>query len=159
MHCTLLRELFLQRLPMVLASADETISLENPAALADKIAEVSSPAISGIAKPKVTSEVSELRAEVTKLQEAIKSLSLHSKPSSHLLCSFRRCSPSLARSRSPASATLCWYHQQYWDRAQKCINIPKGMYTSVMHCPLALTSSFAMMQSRNHCNNSICSST
>ena len=75
---TLLPELFLQRLPgnvrMVLASADETISLENLAALADKIAEVSSPAISGIAKPKVTSEVVELRAEVTKLQEAIKSL-------------------------------------------------------------------------------------
>ena len=120
---TLLRELFLQCLPgnvrMVLASADETISLENLAALADKIAEVSSPAISGIAKPKVTSEVVELRAEVTKLQEAIKSLSFHSKPPSHSFRSFRRCSPSPARSCSPASATLCWYHQQYGDRAQK----------------------------------------
>lgn len=119
---TFLRELFLQRLPgnirMVLASADETISLENLAALADKIVEVASPSISVITKPKATLEIVELQAEVTKLQEAVKSLSLHSNPSSRP--SFRRRSPSPVRAHTPTAITLCWYHQKYGDRAQKC---------------------------------------
>ncbi len=90
----LLRELFLQRLPgnvrMVLAATDETVSLENLAALADKIIESASPSISAVTKPKATSEVEELRAEVAWLQDAVKSLSLRVNPSQP----FRRRSPS-----------------------------------------------------------------
>lgn len=49
---TFLRELFLQSLPanvrMVLASTPETVSLEDLAALADRVVEVAAPRVAGV---------------------------------------------------------------------------------------------------------------
>lgn len=114
---TFVRELFLQRLPgnvrMVLASTPDTVSLENLAELADKIVEVATPSIGAVTTPKLTTEVEQLRAEVTRLQEVVESFSRRPRLPS-------RRSPSPARPRTPTDATLCWYHQKYGDRAQKC---------------------------------------
>ena len=74
---TFLCELFLQRLPatvhMVLASTDESLTLDKLAELADKVMEVATPSVSATATPQVTTEVEQLRTEVTRLQEMVKS--------------------------------------------------------------------------------------
>jgi len=84
---TFLRELFLQHLPanvrMVLASTDESLTLNKLAELADKVMEVATPSVSAIATPQITTEVEQLRTEVTRLQELVKSLTTH-KPANDL---------------------------------------------------------------------------
>ena len=112
-----IRELFLQRLPanvrMVLASAGDTVSLEELAQLADKVVEVAAPSISAMSAPQLTAEVAQLRAEVTHLRELVKSLSSRGR-------SFRTRSPSPAQTGTPTNAPLCWYHLRFGDAAQKC---------------------------------------
>ena len=119
-----LRELFLQRLPpnvrMVLASADPSTTLENLADMADKIMEVSTPSVAAMSTASVdSSEVKQLRDEVSRLADLVASLSQahHS----------RRCTPS--RTRPPANTpppsqppqdALCWYHAKFGANAQKC---------------------------------------
>ena len=110
-----LRELFLQRLPsnvrMVLASAKETEDLESLAALADRVAEVSSPSVSAIETTQLSAEVEHLRTEITDLKSLVKSLSQRRQLS-------RRRTPSPA---PPTTATgLCWYHARFADKAAKC---------------------------------------
>lgn len=123
----LLRELFLQRLPnsvrMVLASSGTGIPLDNLAEMADRIMEVSTPAIAAVHAPPMSpasNDLNSLRAEVRQLQELVKSLTFSSRDS-------RRRSPTPARRRSPSPAhqpsrdsTLCWYHQRFGDAATKC---------------------------------------
>ena len=117
-----LRELFLQRLPsqvrMVLASADDSVSLAQLAQLADKILEVAVPSsVASVETPSsLASDVEQLRAQVSELQETIKSLRRPSHPPGPPSLS-RSCSP---RPTSPVSQTLCWYHQKYGDAAKKC---------------------------------------
>ena len=76
---TFLRELFLQRLPqnvrMVLASTPDTSSLENLAELADKVVEVAVPSVNALQKGPLASEVEQLKSEVSRLQDLIRSLS------------------------------------------------------------------------------------
>ena len=116
-----LRELFLQRLPgnvrMVLASTSDTTSLENLAQLADKVVEVAAPSVSAVknSSPQLSSEVDQLRAEVTRLQEVVKSLSFKKRPRTPI-----RHSPTPRSSPSPTARTLCWYHSKYGDAARKC---------------------------------------
>lgn len=110
-----LRELFLQRLPsnvrMVLASAKETEDLESLAALADRVAEVSSPSVSAIETTQLSAEVEHLRTEITDLKSLVKSLSQRRQLP-------RRRTPSPA---PPTTATgLCWYHARFADKAAKC---------------------------------------
>ena len=66
-----LRELFLQRMPanirMVLASTAYTISLEELATLADKVMDVAAPSIAAGSTPQITTDIKQLRAEVTRL--------------------------------------------------------------------------------------------
>lgn len=106
-----LRELFLQRLPsnvrMVLASTPDTIALDELANLADRIMEVATPSVSAMDLP-LSTEVSQLRTEVARLQK--------------LLSSPRSNSPRRARSpaRSQTQSDVCWYHQQFGDAARKC---------------------------------------
>lgn len=112
-----IRELFLQRLPanvrMVLASTGDDVSLDALAQLADKIVEVAAPSVSTVVAPQLTAEVDQLRTEVTRLKELVKSLSVRKKI-------FRNRSPSPARTHPPADSSLCWYHERYGEAARKC---------------------------------------
>ncbi len=116
-----LRELFLQRLPsqarMVLASTDNSVSLSQLAQLADKILEVATP--SSVASVDTTSslasEVEQIRAQVSQLQETIQTL--HKPSFTPKRTSSRSSSP---RPTSPGPQALCWYHQKYGTAAKKC---------------------------------------
>lgn len=126
-----LKELFLQRLPtnvrMVLASTSATTSLEELAELADKVAEVATPTIASVQPPQIAEEMQQLKAEIAKLQNAIKTLSRRRshtprRPSRH---------PSPMPSSQPTdSEELCWYHRKFGDNARKCdppcSHSPKG---------------------------------
>jgi len=90
---TFLRDLFLQRLPanvcMVLASSDESVALDKLAELADSDGSAA-PWVSAITSPQITTEVEQLRTEVTRLQELVKPLTTQarqwstSNPADHL---------------------------------------------------------------------------
>ena len=107
-----IRELFLQRMPgnirMVLASTADTASLEELAALADKVMEVAAPSVAAFNTPQISSDVELLRAEVTRLKDAVSALT-KSRPAKR--------SPS---PRPTSDATLCWYHQRFGKDARKC---------------------------------------
>ena len=112
---TFLRELFLQCLPsnvrMVLASTSATMSLEELAELADKIAEVAAPTIAATTalppSPQLLSEVQQLRTEVRRLQNSVRTLSHQSQGRSS--SRNRQSSPT----PHPAdNSSMCWYHQK-----------------------------------------------
>ena len=107
-----LRGLFLQRMPgnirMVLASTADSVSLEELAALADKVMDVAAPSIAAVSTPQATTDMEQLRAEVTRLKEAVTSLTKSRRS---------------GRSPSPhpsTDSTLCWYHQRFGKDARKC---------------------------------------
>ena len=112
-----MRGLFLQRLPsnvrMVLASTPDTGNragnIEDLAQLADKVMEVAIPSVANIT---TSTELQQLREEVTDLKGMLQS---------HKLRRRRSCS----RPLSPAPGTeqsqeLCWYHAKFGDRERKC---------------------------------------
>ena len=125
-----LRELFLQRLPshvrMVLASSGE-MTLDALAQLADKVMEVSAPAISSVSVAPLTSEVEQLREEVGRLRSLIANLQV-SQPQSESgnqrgAFRSRSCSRSRATSPHPSApddSGLCWYHSKFGEKAHKC---------------------------------------
>ena len=97
---------------MVLASTAATVSLDDLAELADKIVEVAAPTVNAVHTPQLTSEVEQLRSEVARLQDLVKSLSTRRKP---------RRSPTPTRLSSDTNTqSLCWYHQKYGESAHKC---------------------------------------
>ncbi|CAN7996283.1 unnamed protein product, partial [Ixodes pacificus] len=121
----LLRQLFLQRLPanvcMVLAGAGD-MTLDDLAALADRVVEVASFSISAIdssvqalpAPNEVRNLVSftefgALRDEVQRIAQALATL----RP--------RSFSHPRGSSRSPESTGVCWYHHRFGDNATKCV--------------------------------------
>ena len=124
-----LRELFLQRLPanvrMVLASIDSTQDINKLADMADKIMEVSIPAVSAVMSPAHPSEVKELREEVARLTDLV--ASLNTATGTYYS---RRCSTSRLRrpqspaptpaSGSPTQDSLCWYHRMFGEKAKNC---------------------------------------
>ena len=125
----LLQELFLQRLPanarMVLASSNPTSTLDELAETADRVMEVSVPAISAVAntpRASTAAEIESLRSEVRKLQELMTTMSVNTRSSRHRSPTpFRRRSPSPARhARSGGDHTLCWYHKRFGESATKC---------------------------------------
>ncbi len=122
-----LRELFLQRLPpsvrMVLASSDTT-DLQKLAQLADKIVEVTVPTVSAVTARPHTSELEQLRGEITELKRMMETLSG---------TGFRHRRRSVSRGRTPSSRAhtpsnntddatdnLCWYHRRFGVQAKKC---------------------------------------
>ena len=117
-----LRELFLQRLPlnvrMVLAAATkESDDLETIAALADKISEVATPAVTSVEIPQLSSEVEQLRTQISDLQTLVRSF--QRTPRSRSKSKSR---DSRQRSASPAPASsLCWYHNRFGEKASKCV--------------------------------------
>ena len=124
MDGTLLRELFLQRLPanvrMVLASSEETKSLEEIAQLADKIIIAAPPSIAAVEKPQLSKEVDELRVEVVRLKETVSAFSTPRQTSRPRFPSpqpFRR---NQSPPRRPVLTGMCWYHARFGDKARKC---------------------------------------
>ena len=125
-----LRELFLQRLPnnvrVVLAPLGIDVSLDKLADTADRIVEVATPSIAAFHAPPTgtssqSAELASLRAEVTRLQDQMKSLSLQPRlPRRRSLTPARRRSPSPYQQRASRDHTLCWYHQRFGDAATKC---------------------------------------
>lgn len=123
---SLLRELFLQRLPsnvrMVLASTGEDLPIDNLAAMADKIIEVAAPTVSSVSTPPPppNPEVAQLREEVAELRRLIGSLHVSQPPTTQ-----RPRSRSRSRHSSPSqgdsqAAGLCWYHRRFGEKATKC---------------------------------------
>ncbi len=127
-----LKQLFLQRLPanvrMVLASTSDTTGLEDLAQLADRVVEVSAPTVSAVASaPGFAEEMDQLRSEVASLTKLVQALS--TPPYPQYRPPRRGRSPSPARQRRPADASLCWYHQQFGEAAKNC-RPPCAMSTS-----------------------------
>ena len=122
-----LRELFLQRLPanvrMVLASIDSTQDINKLADMADKIMEVSIPAVSAVMSPAHPSEVKELREEVARLTDLVASLNTGTYYSRRRSTSRLRRPQSHAptpASGSPTQDSLCWYHRMFGEKAKNC---------------------------------------
>ena len=113
---SLLRELFLQRLPtnvrMVLASTGSTVRLEDLAQLADRITEVAVPSVSAMSTPQLTTEMDQIRSDIASLRKLVQSLASRSRRTS------RSRSPTPIDPRAPSD--LCWYHQRFGDEATKC---------------------------------------
>ena len=130
---TLLRELFLQRLPanvrIVLASSGVDKTLQELAELGDRVIAAASPAIAGIA-PSQPTEIEKLRSEIAQLRETVSAVS---SPAPRQMP--RQQSPYRAsRPRSPSPhrqprlhspppsqrSHVCWYHARFGNRARKC---------------------------------------
>ena len=135
---SLLRELFLQRLPghvrMVLASSGDDVPLTTLAEMADKMLEVAQPPVSAItasamplappppplsSPPNMASEVAQLRSEVSALRQLIASLQLSSNQPSSSTSRPRSRSTSRASSPNPTPG-YCWYHHRFGSKARKC---------------------------------------
>ena len=79
-----IRELFLQRLPanvrMVLASTNDSVSLDHLAQLANKIVEVSAPqSVSTVRSSNLSDEVEKLKGQLINLTQLVRSLSFQRK--------------------------------------------------------------------------------
>ncbi|XP_064475387.1 uncharacterized protein LOC135389252 [Ornithodoros turicata] len=132
---TLLRELFLQRLPqamrMVLAGSED-LTLDRLASLADRIADYSAPQQQPPTLAATTtsqaSRLDRLEQRLEQLTDALQSLTTSHRPRLRRRSASR---PSLRRPPSPAAPTppdatqtgarLCWYHHRFRHRAQHCI--------------------------------------
>ena len=125
---TFLKELFLQRLPanirMILASTPGDNTVQDLAALADKIAEVTvfprQPPINNVSNSdsQLANELAKLREEVASLKKLVRSTSRSPSARGH-----RSHSPRSTRdhdSPAPRQADLCWYHQRFGDQARQC---------------------------------------
>ena len=134
---SILRELFLQRLPsnvqMVLASSPESVGIDDLATLADRITEVatSTSSVSSVEQPsQVSSELNQLRAEVADLRKLLQSSNRYHRRSRSATPSRRSSSPAPSRS----SMDLCWYHSRFGDAARKCRSpCSKAGNTSASH--------------------------
>ncbi|XP_064460382.1 uncharacterized protein LOC135370533 [Ornithodoros turicata] len=131
LYDSLLRQLFLQRLPanvcMVLAAADN-MSLNDLANLADRVLEMAPPQIAAVAPPRhselrpphtdTTSsaqpvDLSVLADKIAALQLEVGALRRSSRSPQRSQSSHRR--------RSPSPAGMCWYHYRFRARARKCV--------------------------------------
>ena len=105
---------------MVLASTGDTVSLDKLAELADKILEVSLPSsIAAVdsSAPQLSTEVSQLREQVTHLYDMVQSFTKRNWTTGRHPKS-RSVSPHPPP--TPATATLSWYPQKYGDSARRC---------------------------------------
>lgn len=129
-HSALLRELFLQRLPLnmriILAAAGD-VSLDKLAEMADRMAEHVLPAVSSVASPSSATSTTEERLQY--LTDAVHALQLshQNRPRPASRSASRRRSSARSRSgrlRSPPAsarpADLCWYHRTYAENARRC---------------------------------------
>ena len=98
------------------------MDLSRLADMADKIVEVATPTVAAISNTDSSSEVRQLKDEVSRLANLVASLTRDRK---------RRPRYSGSRSSSPApqdnqqrqqqpARPLCWYHRKFGDTANKC---------------------------------------
>lgn len=134
---SLLKELFLQRLPanvrMVLAPT-ANISIDALAQLADRVVEVASPTISTVASNSQKSETQNITSGIPQstpihdMREQINHLSVQMNALVAATTSRSRQaarSPSRRPPRSPSRTGspprgICWYHWKFGSKAQKC---------------------------------------
>ncbi|XP_037580764.1 uncharacterized protein LOC119464016 [Dermacentor silvarum] len=115
---TLLREIFLQRLPsnvrVLLATVAER-DLGKMATIADTIMAAANPSASVANVPVESNEFLEFREEIARLTETVAALQART---SH---------PLEQRSAQPQQPRLrwCWYHRKHRDAARKCV-VPWG---------------------------------
>ena len=113
-----IRKLFLRltaNVRMVLASTNDSVSLDDLAQLADKIVEVSAPqSVSTVRSSNLSDEVEKLKGQLTNLTQLVKSLSFQRKSRT------RSPSPAPPDSSNANDTTVCWYHQKYGQSAHKC---------------------------------------
>lgn len=144
---SILKSLFLRRLPkevnMVLVSASSSLDIDNLAAMADKIMEVSRPqnyisAISPSAFSSATTLSSQpphvnvdnpLQEEVRQLREMVQQLSLQMAQNHRSRSNQRNTGRNPVRNRSRSASrqpndSTCWYHQTFGDKARKCTCSP-----------------------------------
>ncbi|XP_064479203.1 uncharacterized protein LOC135392419 [Ornithodoros turicata] len=126
---SILRELFLQRLPntvRMILTTSSSVSLEALAEMADKMMDIAPPTVCAISpQPSAPSpsDFQELRDEVSRLSGLVASSlrfgrSRSPRHRSPRRGNFRRRTPSpLQQSANPDE---CWYHQTFGDRARRC---------------------------------------
>lgn len=110
----LLRELFLQRLPvnvrMVLASAADK-RLSQLAELADSVLAVAPPSVAAlqpdIAGRATTTALHDIREQISRLADTVAAMQARSTPEE--------------RQRPAAQQRICWYHRKHGNAARKCI--------------------------------------
>ena len=148
LDASLLREMFIQRLPptvrMILSGTPATLSIEDLAALADKVVEsteasgcvnavteTSTP--SAVAASTENTDISRLRKDLERLASAVNALT--SDGSSRARGRIHDRAPrsrGQSRSRLPSSTRTdnrCWYHRTFSDKARKCncdVTSPSG---------------------------------
>ncbi|BHF62303.1 hypothetical protein SprV_0200528500 [Sparganum proliferum] len=121
------KEMFLERLPTsvqtILASGSDDLEISNLAEMADRMMEVerlSSPTIAQVSQPLnvSTSDLAELKTQIAHLSATVAALQLRRSPGP----SRRSFGRDRRRSRSrPRTASLCWYHVNYGDKARRCV--------------------------------------
>ena len=128
----ILRQLFLQRLPpnirLILTSAGDSTTIEDLAALADRLVEQHVPTISHVFP---TAEASDLRDQLTSLTKQVSALQLQlDRQRSRSRSRSRRPSKARAAPSNPSAAhvnsdtsasTPCWYHARFGENAHKCV--------------------------------------
>ena len=142
---TLLRELFLQRLPsnvrMVLTPSAGALDLDQLAQLADRILEASPPTISATtADNPNTITTTQLATQVAQLTERLDKLTSQMTKTINQLKGYRRQSRSRSpgrfnnqRRRSSSQAEqdgICYYHQKFGDKSYKCQPPERGRETT-----------------------------
>ncbi|XP_038050815.1 uncharacterized protein LOC119723965 [Patiria miniata] len=127
------KQLFLQRLPsnaqLVLASSRDSVSLEQLAALAERILEVYVPPVNVVTTPAPSSsgELAELRDQISKLTMQVSSMQAQLKRQSHSRSQSRTHPRSASRDQASTPSdtantqTLCWYHRRFGAEAHKCV--------------------------------------
>ena len=111
----LMRMLFLQRLPVNLRTvlAVSTNKLDEVAAMADKMLDVSGPQVAATQQAASTN-VQDLEAQIAALTSKLRRLEANPNRG-------RSRSPSRHRSSSQSSSQdICWYHRKFRDAAQQC---------------------------------------
>ena len=121
----ILKSLFLKRLPspvrVVVAAAPGT--LEEVAELADRVSDIASPSINAtISAPTSSATPTEhqlLIQQISELQQKVEKLSA-SGHGGRSRSRNRRTNHNRSRSNTPADSSLCWYHNEFGDKARKC---------------------------------------
>lgn len=112
---SLLKQLFVPRLPthvQVILTANDSLSLDQMADMADKVMDVIGPQT--VASVAATDEVSDLKKEINELKQLLRG---RSNDKQHANQRSRSKTPA---SRSPSRSDICWYHKKYAEKAQKC---------------------------------------
>ena len=125
---TLLRQLFLQRLPAqvqsILAVSKDSVSLEDMAELADRILDVQPPepprTVAELSRDHLSERLSRLERMVERLTEQLSSTVIASRGRS----SSRRRGKNHAHAKASSNpeTELCWYHRKFGDKAERCVS-------------------------------------